>query len=352
MELKRSGRNYGIDALRILSMFLVVMLHTLGHGGVLGALEPGSAHYRAAWLLETAAYCAVNCFALVSGFVGLGSRFRLSAIAALWLQVVFYHAIFTLAWAGLRGDSFGLALLAKAFQPVKNNAYWYYTAYFGISFLIPLVNAAVEKLDRRSLILCAAGMVLLFSIYPTAEKKDMFQLSNGYHALWLLVLYYLGACIRKLEPFAGSPKWVWALVYAGAVVLSWGAKMAGFPRNLVQYTSPTILLCALALTLLFSRLEFGPRARKVIALLSPLTFGVYLVHESAFVRNTLISQKTAAAAGGSLAMMLVKVLVFAVTVFTVSLGADYVRSILFRELKVKDRLDRLEKRLLEKIKLT
>ncbi len=27
------NRNYGIDALRIISMFMVVILHSLGHGG-------------------------------------------------------------------------------------------------------------------------------------------------------------------------------------------------------------------------------------------------------------------------------------------------------------------------------
>ena len=35
-----SNRNYGIDALRLLLMFMVCILHTMGQGGVLGALTP------------------------------------------------------------------------------------------------------------------------------------------------------------------------------------------------------------------------------------------------------------------------------------------------------------------------
>ena len=30
-------RNYGIDALRIVSMLMIVMLHVIGHGGVIKA---------------------------------------------------------------------------------------------------------------------------------------------------------------------------------------------------------------------------------------------------------------------------------------------------------------------------
>ena len=51
-------RNYGIDFLRIITMMMVVTLHVLGHGGVLGRLERGSLRYMLAWFLETAAFCS------------------------------------------------------------------------------------------------------------------------------------------------------------------------------------------------------------------------------------------------------------------------------------------------------
>ena len=36
----RGTRNYGIDLLRIVSMFMVVLLHTLGQGGILKSTVP------------------------------------------------------------------------------------------------------------------------------------------------------------------------------------------------------------------------------------------------------------------------------------------------------------------------
>ena len=40
METKE--RNYGIDLLRIVSMFMVVVLHVVGHGDILDATDEAS----------------------------------------------------------------------------------------------------------------------------------------------------------------------------------------------------------------------------------------------------------------------------------------------------------------------
>ena len=65
----KEKRNYGIDFLRIYSMFLVVLLHSLGQGGLLQNLSITDKQYSFVWLLEIFAYCAVNIFGLISGYV-------------------------------------------------------------------------------------------------------------------------------------------------------------------------------------------------------------------------------------------------------------------------------------------
>ena len=345
MELCKPQRNYGIDLLRIVSMFMIVTLHSLGHGGALSGAEKMTANYMILWLLECGAYCAVNCFALVSGYVGLGSRFKLSGIVLLWLQVVFYHSIFTVVWALLDGRPVDLAV---ALMPVKSNAYWYYTAYFGISFFMPLINAAVEHLDKKTTFLCVTGAVLLFSVYPTLAGKDIFKIDGGYHALWLMVIYMLGAAIRKHAPLENLSKRVWAAGYLAMVVLSWGVLMVLKSGRLIQYTSPTILLAAVSLLMLFAKVRPAGRARKAIALVSPLTFGVYLIHDSLFIRGWFIKGDLKTVSAGSAAEMVAKVFCFAVLVFTVCLLIEYLRAALFKVLKVKELVTGLEKKLMTK----
>ena len=52
-------RNYGIDFLRMISMIMIVMLHSLGHGGILRSVSFLSVHYQIAWLLEVIAFGVV-----------------------------------------------------------------------------------------------------------------------------------------------------------------------------------------------------------------------------------------------------------------------------------------------------
>ena len=94
-------RNRGIDLLRMTAMWMVVILHILNKGGVLAAAAPLSAGQGTARLLETAAYCAVNCYGLISGYVGVQRRFRYSGALALWLRVAFYTLGITAVFACL-----------------------------------------------------------------------------------------------------------------------------------------------------------------------------------------------------------------------------------------------------------
>lgn len=65
-NIRLDKRNYGIDLLRLVSMFLIVVLHSLSRGALVG-VAPFNIHYEAGFLIEALTYCAVNCFALISG---------------------------------------------------------------------------------------------------------------------------------------------------------------------------------------------------------------------------------------------------------------------------------------------
>ena len=91
--MEKSSRNYGIDLLRVFSIFLVAILHILGHGGAIGTTT-SLWHFSAIWFLEIFAYPAVNCFVLISGFVGYrGDNYtlRLRNIISMFFTVVFYR---------------------------------------------------------------------------------------------------------------------------------------------------------------------------------------------------------------------------------------------------------------------
>lgn len=92
MNEKKHEKNYGIEWLRILSMYMVAVLHTLGQGGIIGSFKQGDLSFSIAWFLEIAAFGAVDCFALISGYVGYHSHFRYKKGLRIWFQTFFLHA--------------------------------------------------------------------------------------------------------------------------------------------------------------------------------------------------------------------------------------------------------------------
>lgn len=221
-----SERNHGIELLRIFAMLLAAVLHILKKGGVITASEGNLAAYSTVWLLEAAAYCAVNCYALISGYVGYSDRpkpLRLARCIELWLQVVFYSVIITTVYCIAGVGSVGVSNFADAFLPVTSKQYWYFTAYIGMFFFIPLLNALVRRLNRRALVSLCIMLIAVFSLYDTFAsfwKKDPLALVGGHSPLWLGVLYIFGAAMKKLRvPESMSSKKA-LLIYASAAVFT------------------------------------------------------------------------------------------------------------------------------------
>lgn len=143
-------RNYGIDALRMLAMFMVVLLHVIGPGGVIWA-ETFSVQYELAWFLEIGAFCAVNCYALISGFVGIDAKYKISNLFWLWLRVAFYSILITIgAWL-IKPGLVTKEDIIKSFFPVMTRPYWYFTSYFALFFFVPILNFVIIHMEKTQL---------------------------------------------------------------------------------------------------------------------------------------------------------------------------------------------------------
>lgn len=359
-------RNYGIDLLRMLLMFMVVVLHVLGHGGVLDATPEGTVNNAAAWLPECFAFCAVNGYGLITGYVHYGSKYRLSSIALLWLQTVVYSfGISACLWL-LKPEVFSLGELIDACFPIMRNRYWFVTSYAGLFLLMPLLNAAIDNLSRENLsrLLFLGFLVFAFipslqtGLEPTLRPSDPFAINNGYSTLWLMLLYLFGACMKKYSWGESLPVRKAFGLYVLMVLISWGSKLAlewltgrifGEPRYgnlLISYLSPTMVLAAVFLFLAFRNMALHPRFCQVVAALSPAAFGVYLIHEHPYVRENFIRGRFAQLGEGNPAVLLGGVILSAAVVFCICLMIDWIRHRIFRCLDIKGRLNALEEKFL------
>lgn len=351
-----SERNHGIELLRIFAMLLAAVLHILKKGGVITASEGNLAAYSTVWLLEAAAYCAVNCYALISGYVGYSDRpkpLRLARCIELWLQVVFYSVIITTVYCIAGVGSVGVSDFADAFLPVTSKQYWYFTAYIGMFLFIPLLNALVRRLNRRALVSLCIMLIAVFSLYDTFAsfwKKDPLALVGGHSPLWLGVLYIFGAAMKKLRvPESMSSKKA-LLIYASAAVFTALFKITGdrllrfVPGSLfVRDTSPTVLLCAAALLVAFARFKPCRKLTEFAVLFAPAAFGVYLLHVSPLVFEHVIGNRFAFIGRLPFPLLPFAVLASAGVILAVGLAADKVRILLFKALGVPKMCRKAEK---------
>lgn len=297
--LEVHSHNYGIDMLRVISMLYIVILHFLGLGGALEVSAKGSLNYLVGWYVQMWVYCAVDIFAIISGYVGYSDterNYNYAKYILLWLQVVFWSVALNVVFCVLGFRNIGVGEFVRALIPVTSNAYWYFTAYTGLFIMIPLLNAAVRNSSKASLRWQFAAMIIIFSLYSTFG--DRWKLFDGYSMIWLMVLYLLGAIIKKCgfgETLTQSQ------VLAGIVIctlVSWlwvlYENKHGFliNKSLVQtYLTPMHLISAMLHVVFFSRLHFAEPIKKWIRIAASGAFAVYIINCHKTIMETFVAGK-------------------------------------------------------------
>ena len=291
------SRNYSLDLLRIISMFMVVCLHILGHGHVFENTEDTVWWYPLEFIWAVCVV-AVNLYVLLSSYFLINQKFRPSKLIHLYLEVVFWSLsgwIFAIA-AGMDGYS-TKTLIFDILLPVSSKKYWFISAYFVLYILMPVLNFFIKKLTKRQHLAVCFGLLFVFSILVEFfPRNNVFDMDNGYSFHWLIVLYFIGSYLRL---HADPKKWklpgVWYLV---AVLVSLGVTLLislspiavkeMIYGNFANYNSINVVIESVLLFIAFLKFDLkGKIPQKIIGFIAPLTFGVYLIHENGYFRGFL-----------------------------------------------------------------
>ncbi len=327
-------------------MFMVVVLHVIGQGGILSAVTKYSAEYWIAWFFEIACYCAVNCFALISGYVMHKSSARFSKALELWLQTIFYTALSFIVIGVIFPASVNSDSILDAVLPVTRGHYWYISAYFGMYILSPLLNIAINHIEKKVLLPIIIAIFILISVLPSFLGTDPFVMQRGYSMIWLCLLYIAGAFISKYKVAKKiKASQAWGIVIS-ALCFTFLSKF--LPEHtsymfyrvetrsdfLISYTSPTIVLIAVALLVIFSRLTLNKTAVRVIKIFAPASLGVYLIHVNKQVWEYAIKDFAQPFANGFIIIPFI--FLSAIAIYIICSIAELGRMWLFRILKVKN----------------
>ena len=208
----------------------------LGIGGIITGSELLSPQFLTAQFLRIAMLCAVNCYALISGFVGWNRTPKLSSLLRLWVKVMAFCVLITVMTQLRAPETVGLQDLWKAFTPVKEAKYWYFNAYVGLFFFIPLLNHAIRSITGREAVFAMVGIFLLVLWLPHTRLSEVFLLANGYSALWLVILYAMGGLMARFELPGKLPAKFWALPVLPAAVSVSCLNQSQVSRNSTRVT--------------------------------------------------------------------------------------------------------------------
>lgn len=344
----QDNRNYGIDLLRLVAMFMIVVLHVLGQGGILSSAT--GYQYVIAWLLEITAYCAVNCYAMISGYVcysDTAKTYHYKKFLSFWVQVFVYSFGITLLAFLIKPESVGIRTLILSLFPIASKQYWYASAYAGLFFVIPWINKLLKSCTKKESTRLVLILTSLFMLYGTFANKlgDCFSLNGGYSMMWLVILYIIGAWMKKchIPTYFNNCKLMIGVI--GCILLTWMIKIFPieniFSNLFISYISITIIYIAFAFVIIFSKLQLGNNTKKIIKCFSPAAFGVYLIHCQSMIWGHFMSGAFTWILDFPWWLLFVEVLISAMCIFICCLFIEKVRLILFHLLGINRFVDHI-----------
>lgn len=290
-----------LELLRCIAMMMVVVLHYLGKGGLLGDMTAGklSSVNLAAWFIECFCVVAVNVYMLISGYFLCESSFKLSRLVRLWMQVWFYSVGIGLL-AAITGicpaKEVDIHYFITLLFPISMEHYWFMTAYVFLYLLLPFASMAVRKMTKAQMQVALAGLLIMFcgvkSVLPVRLETD----KRGYDVLWYLCVFLTAAYVKKYGIPLLNKKWKCLGLYVlgclgilaeimcfHQIYLKTGS-LDLIMKIAAEYNHVFPFLAALGLFLTFLMTEVSGVVAKVATRIAPYTLGVYLLHENMGVR--------------------------------------------------------------------
>ena len=300
---QKNKRNLSIEILRILSMFLIVLYHTLCGFSVQKNINNCCFEYELSInFILFLVQIAVNIYVLISGYFLVNLNFKINKLIILWLEVVFYSFIIKLVAMFFGIINFSIISLLSCFIPIFTGRYWFVTIYFGLYLLSPFINILVRSLNQRQHTVLNLMLFFLFSFMISIHPRFFGMNSGGAWGLaWFVVLYLWASWFRLY--YKPNGKWIFKLllwvVISSIIALLYstielGTVIYTIIGNLYRYDSVFVSILSLVVFIAFLNIDtnkyFGGNIfGKIILFISPSTFGIYLIHTHPEVANFFYS---------------------------------------------------------------
>ncbi len=300
MGVLNKERAVNFELLRIVSIFMVIILHFVNNSQLNDVINMYSTNGYVYSFVQGVCYTADNLFVLLSGYFLVKSKFKIRKVVDLWLQVFFYSVVFYFVLMSLGLVEFSLKTLYYTLTPVYSKAYWFFSCYIVLYLVSPLINIVIKNISKKvHLISVVVGFVLFSLLDSVLFSQDPFYVCGGKSLTWFVYLYMVAAYIRLYV--TQTPKKIYLAIFATLSSVVTAAAYYGYmflieksgasfidPMNIRALCSAPVFLSSISLFLIFKDINIkGKCISSALVYLSPLTFGVYLIHDNPNIKNLL-----------------------------------------------------------------
>lgn len=287
MNTLKAERNYGIDIIKVLGMYMVLCLHTLGYFGVISGSENNPRLYFVFCMMKGISFVYINLFALATGFLCADKAIRISGTIKLWVQAEFWSWV-SLAIMLVMTKNVSTVSVVSSLFPVSFNTYWYLNEYFALTVLSPLLVIIINRLSNKNLFLLIIFFMFFLVILPTIFARSI--LNYGYSVFWLSFLYIIGAFIKKNNLHIIIKKYLALIVFVILALLQGLLTFFTEKYDLVIFDGKTyefvhlfyynifVFFSSVSLFLLIAGLKIKSSfIKKLLPIASGVSFSVYLI---------------------------------------------------------------------------
>lgn len=303
---KTNLRQSEIELLRIMAMIMIIASHMSLHGIIRpGLLLSGNLVNRFLSSFLVLGNVGVGLFFAITGYFSENGKQR-KWNQKLFIDILFYSVltlIFLLSASNFKElqilfgveefDRLIRAVLRLLVTPITGENWWFVTAYiYLIIFIVPVLDKIDCQFNQtgRLILICGIFFAQVVSEYMGTPVMRLLQ-ASGYYLVGKYVRY------RKERDNLKNRK-------AKRIVLSLGLLLLLLLHGILMYVSynsnsgtaylivdffVTILVCPALVAMIFYVFidKIAWRENKWINLVSETTFGIYLLHDSVYVRKFL-----------------------------------------------------------------
>lgn len=306
-NIKEKNRLTNFEILRIISMIMIILHHYSVHGGILEITSYGINKYIAVFCYSLGKI-GVNIFFLISGYFLINSKFKISKVIKLIMQVLEYSIPLTIVFMCFNKE-IAIKKLLKSIIIIFYNHYWFINTYIIIYLLMPFFNKFIKIIKKEQFLIIIFILVSILVILPNLKLNSAFygQLQ------WGIFMYFIGAYIKlyayeerkkhiKIIKTLQDLNFIICIIFLVYIfVLFLFTYYSSFKDNevfkkidkLIDMNSIFPFILSILIFIKFSKIKM--KNNKVINFFGGTSFGVYLFHDCIYKKtiwnNILCTQK-------------------------------------------------------------